>query len=471
MASLSFTTSYQIEGAVDEDGRGPSIWDAFCTKPGKIASGHNGDVACDSYHRAEEDIALLKRYGAMAYRFSISWSRVIPFGGRNDPVNEQGLQYYIKLVDNLLAAGITPLIALFHWDLPDELDKRYGGLLNKQEFVADYVNYARVIFNALSPKVKYWITFNEPWCSSVLGYNTGMLAPGRTSDRSKSPEGDGATEPWIVGHNLLVAHGTVVKIFREEYQPLYGGEIGITLNGDWAEPWDPESAADVEACDRRMEFAISWFADPIYFGHYPKTMIAQLGNRLPQWTDKEVALVKDSNDFFGMNHYCSTFVKTEIGKPERTDTVGNVDILLQNKAGEWIGPETQSTWLRPSAIGFRKLLNWLSDRYGQPKIYVTENGTSVKGENDLPLEQALKDDFRVQYFEDYIGAMAEAYTYDKVNVRAYMAWSMMDNFEWAEGYETRFGVTFIDYQNNQKRYPKASATAMSNIFAKYIKNP
>jgi beta-glucosidase len=175
-----------------------------------------------------------------------------------------------------------------------------------------------------------------------------------------------------------------------------------------------------------MEFAISWFADPIYFGHYPKTMIAQLGNRLPQWTDKEVALVKDSNDFFGMNHYCSTFVKTKIGKPERTDTVGNVDILLQNKAGEWIGPETQSTWLRPSAIGFCKLLKWLSDRYGQPKIYVTENGTSVKGENDLPLEQALKDDFRVQYFEDYIGAMAEAYTYDKVNVRAYMAWSMME---------------------------------------------
>lgn len=159
-------------------------------------------------------------------------SRVIPLGGRNDPINEKGLQFYVKFVDDLLAAGITPLVTLFHWDLPDELDKRYGGLLNKEEFVADYANYARVIFNALSHKVKYWITFNEPWCSSVLGYNVGQFAPGRTSDRNRNPEGDGSTEPWIVGHNLLVAHGTVVKIYREEFKQRDGGEIGITLNGN-----------------------------------------------------------------------------------------------------------------------------------------------------------------------------------------------------------------------------------------------
>lgn len=159
-------------------------------------------------------------------------SRVIPLGGRNDPINEKGLQFYVRFVDDLLAAGITPLVTLFHWDLPDELDKRYGGLLNKEEFVADYANYARVIFNALSHKVKYWITFNEPWCSSVLGYNVGQFAPGRTSDRNRNPEGDGSTEPWIVGHNLLVAHGTVVKIYREEFKERDGGEIGITLNGN-----------------------------------------------------------------------------------------------------------------------------------------------------------------------------------------------------------------------------------------------
>ncbi|KAL6238975.1 hypothetical protein BDW75DRAFT_200059 [Aspergillus navahoensis] len=462
------TASYQIEGAVNEDGRGPSIWDTFCKKPGKIAGGANGDVACDSYHRTHEDIDLLKQCGAKAYRFSISWSRVIPLGGRNDPINEKGLQFYVKFVDDLLAAGITPLVTLFHWDLPDELDKRYGGLLNKEEFVADYANYARIIFKALSPKVKYWITFNEPWCSSVLGYNVGQFAPGRTSDRSKNPEGDGSTEPWIVGHNILVAHGTVVKIYREEFKARDGGEIGITLNGDWAEPWDPENPADVEAAPRKIEFAISWFADPIYFGRYPESMVKQLGNRLPQWAPEEIALVKGSNDFYGMNHYCANFIRAKTGEPDPTDVAGNLELLLQNKAGEWVGPETQSPWLRPSPIGFRKLLKWLSDRYGRPKIYVTENGTSLKGENDLPLEQLLKDDFRVKYFEDYIHAMAEAYTYDNVNVRAYMAWSLMDNFEWAEGYETRFGVTYVDYENDQKRYPKASAKAMPEIFAKYI---
>lgn len=218
-------------------------------------------------------------------------------------------------------------------------------------------------------------------------------------------------------------------------------------------------------------------------------MVAQLGTRLPEWTPEEVALVKGSNDFYGMNHYCANFIRAKTGPADPTDVAGNLELHLQNKAGEWVGPETQSPWLRPSPIGFRKLLKWLSDRYGRPKIYVTENGTSLKGENDLPLEQLLKDDFRVEYFEGYVRAMAEAYTIDGVNVRAYMGWSLMEyvpsssidalsysidiltpcsNFEWAEGYETRFGVTFVDYENDQKRYPKASAKAMPEIFAKYI---
>ena len=160
-----------------------------------------------------------------------SRSRVIPLGGREDPVNEKGLAFYVKFVDDLLAAGITPLVTLFHWDLPDNLDKRYGGLLDKKEFVADYTNYARIVFKAMGPKVKHWITFNEPWCSSILGYSTGLFAPGHTSDRSKSKVGDSSREPWIVGHNLLLAHGSAVKVYREEFKSKDGGEIGITLNG------------------------------------------------------------------------------------------------------------------------------------------------------------------------------------------------------------------------------------------------
>lgn len=224
--------SYQIEGAPTADGRGPSIWDTFCKIPGKIADGSSGDVACDSYNRTAEDIALLKLTGAKAYRFSISWSRIIPLGGREDPINQAGIDFYKRFVDDLLAEGIIPFVTLFHWDLPDELDKRYGGLLNKTEFVADYAHYARVLFQNI-PKVKHWITFNEPWCSSILGYNTGLFAPGHTSDRSKSAVGDSSRECWIVGHNFLVAHGTAVKIYRDEFKAKDGGQIGITLNGKY----------------------------------------------------------------------------------------------------------------------------------------------------------------------------------------------------------------------------------------------
>jgi beta-glucosidase len=178
-----------------------------------------------------KDIELLTSCGAKAYRFSVSWPRIIPLGGRKDPVNKAGIEYYVKLVDNLKAAGIEPLITLYHWDLPAELDKRYGGLLNKDEFVPDFVNYAKVMFDALGDKVKYWITINEPWCCAILGYYHGVHAPGRSSDRAKSPEGDSTREQWIVGHTLLLAHAHTVQLFRNEYASRYGGMIGITLNG------------------------------------------------------------------------------------------------------------------------------------------------------------------------------------------------------------------------------------------------
>ncbi|KAF2713625.1 glycoside hydrolase family 1 protein [Pleomassaria siparia CBS 279.74] len=463
------TASYQIEGAPYEDGRADSIWDTFCRIPGKIAGAGTGDVACDSYHRTAEDIALLKKTQAKSYRFSLSWSRIIPLGGRNDPVNEKGLQHYVRFVDDLLAEGIQPLVTLFHWDLPNELQVRYGGMLNKKEFVADYENYARVCFKALGSKVKLWITFNEPWCSSILGFNTGLFAPGRTSDRTKSAEGDSSTEPWIVGHNFLVAHGAAVKAYRDDFKAKDGGQIGITLNGDWTEPWDADDAEDIEACTRKLEFSISWFADPIYHGKYPDSMRKQLGNRLPEWSEEDIALVQGSNDFYGMNHYCANYIKHKTTEPALDDFYGNIESLYQDKNGQWIGPATQSLWLYPNPAGFRKLLKWLSDRYNQPTIYVTENGTSLKGENDLPLAELLNDEFRVEYFRGYIGAMADAVTKDGVDVRGYSAWSLMDNFEWAEGYETRFGVTFVDYEGGQKRQPKKSATELVNIFDKYIK--
>lgn len=297
-----------------------------------------------------------------------------------------------------------------------------------------------------------------------MGYNTGLFAPGRTSDRSKSAEGDSSRECWTVGHNFLVAHGSAVKLYREEFKPKNGGEIGITLNGDAVYPWDASDPLDVEAAERKLEFSISWFADPIYHGHYPASMRKQLGDRLPEFTSAEIELVQGSNDFYGMNHYTANFIKHKSTPAEDDDFLGNLETLFTSKTGEEIGPETQSFWLRPNPKGFRNLLNWISSRYNQPKIYVTENGTSLKGENDMPREQILQDDFRVKYFEDYVGALKDAVVKDGVNIRSYMAWSLMDNFEWAEGYETRFGVCYVDYVGGQKRWAKKSAKILGPLF-------
>ncbi|TFB05627.1 Beta-glucosidase 1A [Trichoderma ghanense] len=454
------TAAYQIEGAVDQDGRGPSIWDTFCAQPGNIADGSSGVTACDSYNRTADDIALLKSLGARSYRFSISWSRIIPQGGRGDAVNRAGIDHYRRFVDDLLAAGITPFVTLFHWDLPEALHQRYGGPLDRTEFPLDFENYARVVFAAL-PKVRNWITFNEPLCSAIPGYGSGTFAPGRQS----------ASEPWIVGHNILVAHGRAVRAYRDDFKAAAGGgdgQIGIVLNGDFTYPWDAADPADQEAAQRRLEFFTAWFGDPIYLGDYPASMRKQLGDRLPAFTPEERALVRGSNDFYGMNHYTSNYIRHRSSPAAADDTVGNVDVLFHNKQGNCIGPETQSSWLRPCPVGFRDFLVWISKRYGYPRIYVTENGTSIKGESDLPRDKILDDDFRVKYYDEYIRAMVTAVELDGVDVRGYFAWSLMDNFEWADGYVTRFGVTYVDYENGQKRFPKKSAKSLKPLFDELI---
>ena len=421
------TAAAQIEGAWNIDGKGISIWDTFAHTPGKVKDGSTPDDAVRSYDFFKEDVALMKTYGVTAYRFSISWSRVIPLGGRNDPVNEKGLQYYSNLVDELLKNGITPFVTLFHWDTPQALEDRYGGMLNKDAYTPDFVNYARVCFERLGDRVKHWITYNEPGVFTLAGYAAGVHAPARSSFRERNAEGDSSTEPFTVGHTELISHAYVTKMYKEEFQSQQRGTIGITLHGNWSEPWDAEDPLDQAAAERAREFEVAWFADPLYkTGDYPQSMRDQLGDRLPKFTAEESKLVLGSSEFYGMNSYSAFYVKHKTTPPDINDHKGNIEQGDTNKQGELRGPASDTYWLRTTPWGLRKLLNWIYKRYGVP-IYMTENGTTAKGE-DKPTEEVLNDTFRIEFFEGYLNALASAVKEDGVDIRSYFGWTFTDNW-------------------------------------------
>ncbi|KAK6341143.1 hypothetical protein TWF696_008230 [Orbilia brochopaga] len=465
------TAAAQTEGAWNIDGKGESIWDKLGHTPGKIKDSSTADDAVRSYDLYKEDVALMKSYGARAYRFSLAWSRVIPLGGKDDPINPQGIQYYNNLINELLANGITPFVTLFHWDIPQALEDRYGGMLNLEKYMPDFLRYARVCFEAFGDRVKRWITYNEPGVYSLAGYAAGVHAPGRSSNRELNEEGDSSTEPFIVSHTEIVSHAHCVKMYREEFKPTQKGTIMITLHGNYSEPWDANDPLDVEAAERAREFEIAWFADPIYkTGDYPASMRAQLGDRLPRFTEEESKLVLGSSDFYGMNSYTTFYVKHRTTPPELTDHLGNVEKLDTNSKGESRGPESDTYWLRTCPWGHRKLLNWIWRRYHVP-IFMTENGTTAKGEHvpPPPTEEVLHDTHRIEFFNGYLNALATAVKEDGVDIRSYFVWTFTDNWEWAAGYTDRFGVTWIDFDSpEKKRYPKRSATVVRELFEHLI---
>ncbi|KAJ0416488.1 glycoside hydrolase superfamily [Aspergillus carlsbadensis] len=452
------TAAAQIEGAWDEEGRGPSIWDTFTRLPGKIKDGSTPSTTCDAYHLWKEDVARLKEYGARAYRFSLSWSRIIPLGGEADPINEAGVEFYSTLIDELLRNGITPWVTLYHWDLPQALYERYGGMLDKERYTADFMRYARLCFERFGERVKHWITYNEPGLTARAGYAQGRNAPGHVSD----------TEPWIVGHTELVSHGYVCAMYKREFQPRQKGCIMITLDGNWYEPWDGEDARDVAAAERAKEFEIGWFADPVYgTGDYPASMRAQLGDRLPYFTEEEKRVVRGSSEVYGMNSYTAFYARHLEGAPGRSDYRGNVEFLNENRNGQSRGPETDTHWLRMAPWGWAKLLRWVWARYRVP-ICITENGTTVKGEHEGPAPAApgeiVEDPFRAEFFRAYLAEVAKA-CQEGVVIQSYFAWSFVDNWEWALGYTSRFGVTWVDYASPHKiRYAKRSAYALQEYF-------
>ncbi|GIJ46978.1 beta-glucosidase [Virgisporangium aliadipatigenens] len=428
------TAAYQIEGAAAVDGRTPSIWDTFSKTPGKVREGHTGDVACDHYHRLDEDLALMGDLGLAAYRFSVSWSRVQP-GGRGGP-NAQGLDFYKRLVDGLLERGIEPWLTMYHWDLPQELEDAGGWPV--RDTAQRFRDYAVLLHDALGDRVSRWSTLNEPWCSALLGYSSGDHAPGR----QEPADGIAAT------HHLLLGHGLAVQAFQER-----GATTGITLNLYAVSP-ETSSAADADAARRIDGLANRLFLDPVLKGSYPEDVKEDL-REITDFgfvQDGDLALISQPLPFLGINYY-SRHVVSGAGpvepywrKPGAWPGSGNVRFVERGV------PKTAMNW-EIDAPGLVEVLTRVAREYPSVPLYITENGAAF---DDKLADGAVDDADRVAYLDAHLRACVEAVEAG-APLRGYFAWSLMDNFEWAWGYTRRFGMIYVDYEDGQRRIPKRSA--------------
>lgn len=427
------SASYQVEGAVNEDGRGESIWDRYCSVPDNVAKGESGETACDHYHRYKDDIALMKQAGLKAYRFSVSWPRIYPNG--TGEINEKGLAFYVNLADELLKNEIEPCLTLYHWDLPQAMQD-IGGWANPA-MPGYFLQYARTVMKALSGKVRYWITLNEPYCAAFLGNYVGRQAPG-LRDFSTAV---------LVAYHLYVAHGRTVEYFRQADIP---GEIGIALNLMGRRPYS-SSPEDQQAALHADGYLNRWFADPIFKGAYPQDMIdlyRQKGVRLPHFDPQELTRMHLPLDFVGINYYNDFYVQSRPQVWPLGFEIVNPPHLPVNQR-DW--PITED--------GFHHMLMRLTKEYGAAKIMVTENGTAT---NDIiGIDGQVDDAPRVDYLKRHIRKLHQAIQ-DGAPVMGYMHWSFSDNFEWSFGYDSRFGLVFIDYRT-QERILKRSAHWYTNV--------
>jgi beta-glucosidase len=419
------TAAYQIEGAAGEDGRGPSIWDTFSRTPGKVHAGHTGDVACDHYHRYPDDVRLMGDLGLHAYRFSISWPRIQPDG--SGPANPRGLDFYDRLVDELRGGGITPIVTLYHWDLPQALEDRGGW--TSRETAERFAEYAAIMYSRLGDRVETWTTLNEPWCSAFLGYASGIHAPGRTE-----PE-----VSFAAAHHLLLGHGLAVQALRA----AGASQIGITLNlapvlGD-----DAEAAAVVDGLQNRI------FLDPVLRGEYPADVVERAG-RFTDWSfveDGDLEIISQPIDLLGVNYYNPQTVTARAGEPANPVYPGSEGIAFPGADA----PKTAMGWpVQP--FGLTELLLRLSHDYPGTPLIITENGAAF---DDVVEDGKVHDVDRLSYLDGHLRA-AHAALEAGVDLRGYLVWSLLDNFEWAEGYRKRFGVVHVDY-DTQHRTPKDSA--------------
>lgn len=455
------SAAYQVEGGANLGGKGPSIWDTFTHKyPNKITDHSTGDVACDSYHKYKDDVENLVHLNMDAYRFSISWPRVLPRGKLSGGVNEEGIKYYNNLINDLLAKGIQPYVTLFHWDVPQALEDDYLGFLS-EKIVVDFRDYTELCFQRFGDRVKHWITLNEPWSFAGGGYVVGYLAPGRCSAwlNNNCTGGNSGTEPYIVAHNQLLAHAAAVATYKEKYQKSQKGEIGITLVTTWVKPLT-NSSINIRAQKRSLDFKFGWFMDPITNGDYPRIMRSLVGNRLPKFSPKQSEMLKGSFDFLGLNYYTTTYAANELVFTNSLNKSYDSDpqvLLTAVKNGVPIGAQPGASWLYVYPRGLLDLLLYIKDKYNSPRIYITENGVDQQDNSTspLPLKEALNDTVRIEYYHGHLSYLLKAIKAG-VKVEGYFAWSLLDNFEWASGYTSRFGIYYTDFKKDQKRIPKLS---------------
>lgn len=426
------TSSYQIEGATKADGKGDHIWDVYTRESGKIPDNHSGEIACEHYYRYKEDVQLMKNMGLKAYRFSIDWSRVLPEG--TGKVNEKGMAFYSNLVDELLKNGIEPYVTLYHWELPYELHKR-GGWMNSQ-IVEWFGEYAKLIAERLSDRVKYFFTLNEPQCFVGLGYLSGLHAPGVKSLMS---------DTFQMAHNVMKAHGRAVQMLRQyQKQPL---TIGYAPTCSMCYP-ETETPEDIEAArqhlfsmqqdDGNWTWNVAWWSDPVLLGRYPEEGLKKYEKYLPKITDEDMKLISEPIDIYGQNIYNARCVRMgQDGKPQEVD--------------RYVGaPKTACYWpITPESLYWGP--KFLYERYNKP-IYITENGISCR--DVVSLDGKVHDPGRIDFLARYLKELKRAAA--EIDVRGYFQWSLMDNFEWEKGYNERFGLVYVDYRT-QERIMKDSA--------------
>ncbi|XP_070663593.1 beta-glucosidase 12-like isoform X2 [Malus domestica] len=373
----------------------------------KISDHNNGDIAIDQYHLYQDrDVQIMKNMSMDAYRFSISWSRLLPNGTLSGGINKEGIEYYNNLTNELLSNGIKPFVTLFHWDVPQALVDEYGGFLSAR-IVNDFQDFADLCFDQFGDRVKHWITLNEPCTVSNHGYAIGIHAPGRCSAwyNPNCTGGDSSTEPYIVTHNQLLAHATAVKLYKDKYQACQNGTIGITVVSYWFEPAS-ETQWDRDAALRALDFMFGWFMDPLTHGDYPQTMRAIVGERLPSFTEEQSELLSGSYDFIGLNYYSARYA---------SDASYNCSD-------------------NPSYVTDPRVNVARVDEFNDPT---------------LPLPEALNDTNRIDYYNRHL-CYVQAAIKNGTNVKGYFAWSVLDNFEWDDGYTVRFGINYVDYESLQR---------------------